>query len=111
VRAFSQALKYSSSVEDAGAPTAVVTPPGDTATCPGAAVGVSDVPEVWVVVADDEDEDVVGSLSDPDEQPVPTMTTITNDAATAARRECLRMQPIYAMPQARSATAIHFGSA
>jgi hypothetical protein len=102
-------LKYSSSVEEAGAPTAVVTPPGDTATCPGAAVGVSVVPEVCVVVADD--EEVVGWLSDPDEHPVPTAMAITNDAATAARRECLRMPANLCNASVADRKAIHFGSA
>jgi hypothetical protein len=57
------------------------------------------------------DVDVVGSPSDPDEHPVPTAVAITNAAATAARRECLRMQPIYAMAPARTGTAIEFESA
>ena len=80
-------------MESAGAPTAVVTPPGDTATEPGAAVGVSevvDVSEVTVVW----DDDVAGSPSDPDEQPAmnsPKIPNVPNATVVATRRECLRM--------------------
>jgi hypothetical protein len=70
-----------------------VTPPGDTATEPGAAVGVSevaDVPEVTVAC----DDDAVGSPSDPDEHPAmnaPKMPNVANVPVAAMRRECLRM--------------------
>jgi hypothetical protein len=81
-------------VESAGAPTAVVTPPGDTATSPGAAVGVCEL-SVAVAVVVVGGVDGTGWLSDPDEHPVPTaVPTITSAAAWAARRECLRMQPM-----------------
>src|SRR5689334_4876549 len=45
-----QACEYSSSVDSASAPTAVVTPPGETSVAPGAGVCVSEL--VAVVVAD-----------------------------------------------------------
>jgi hypothetical protein len=61
-----QAFEYSSSVDSAGAPTAVVTPPGETATVPGAAVGVSEL----VSVVDDgfADADDEGAASSPPEE-------------------------------------------
>jgi hypothetical protein len=89
-----------------------VTPPGDTATSPGAAVGVSegsDAPDITVVVVFG--ADVAGSLSLPDEHPVPTaVPTITSATALAARRECLRMQPIYAMAALPRLAPVYFGS-
>jgi hypothetical protein len=64
----------------------VVTPSGDTATAPGAAVGVSE----FVGVADVGPGDDVGPSSVPDEQPA------IATAAAATQRAYLRMPPIYA---------------
>jgi hypothetical protein len=88
-----QACEYSSSVDSAGAPTAVVTPPGDTATWPGGAVGVVDVSEVGAadVRFGDGDADEFDWLPVPDEH-----AAIASVAATAVQRGYQRMPPIYA---------------
>jgi hypothetical protein len=73
-------------VDSAGAPTAVVTPSGEIATSPGAAVGVSELVDVGVgcVVG-------VGPPSSPDEQPASAMV-----AAAATRSVYRCIPPIYA---------------
>jgi hypothetical protein len=77
---------------------AVVTPPGDTSTEPGATVGVSEgstVSDVPVAC----DVEVAGSCSDPDEHPAMNSPKIPNVTVAATRRECLRMPLMYAMDQ------------
>jgi hypothetical protein len=74
-------------VESAGAPTAVVTPPGDTPTSPGGAVG--GIPGSPTDDVDGAAGGDVGGGSVVDEHP----DSVTNPAATAltARSGYLRM--------------------
>jgi hypothetical protein len=87
-----QARKYSSSVDSAGAPTAVVTPAGDFSTAPGAASCVAnedDGAALLVGVAEAVDDD---AGRDPDEHPASAAMVIMTAASNGRRR----MQPIYA---------------
>lgn len=95
-------------MDSAGAPTAVVTPFGETATWPGAAVGVSEpVEPVDSVDEDPSDEEGTGdddgcgdrvAVSVPGEQAARTAEQITIEVAAvaAAPRGYQRMSPIYA---------------
>lgn len=91
-----QAWKYSSSVDSAGAPTAVVTPPGAWPTEPGAAVCVSndvvgvDEPDPLGGACDDD-----GPESEPPEHPA-TRQALTATTAIETRVGWLRMWSIYA---------------
>ncbi|BBX15163.1 hypothetical protein MDUV_00230 [Mycolicibacterium duvalii] len=75
-------------MDSAGAPTVVVTPPGDTPTSPGP----TGVAGAEVVVSDADGGP--GSCSPPDEQPA--SATVTTTTSPARPRRYLRMGPIYA---------------
>jgi hypothetical protein len=90
-----QAWKYSSSVDSAGAPTAVVTPPGEVPTSPGGAERAGVVSGDPSTCDEGSEEDGAGASSPPLEQPVRATPPVT--AAAAKRRgRHLRMRPIYA---------------